>query len=70
MTDALGRVPTPEIEKAMGELTPMARLGQAEDVSACALFLWSPAASYGTSEIYGVNGGLIDLDMKMPRAFE
>ncbi|MBT8150298.1 MAG: SDR family oxidoreductase, partial [Gammaproteobacteria bacterium] len=43
-------------------------LGQPEDIAACALFLASPAADYITGEIYGVNGGLTDTPMKMPRA--
>ena len=52
----------------MVDLTPMARLGSVEDIAACALYLASPAASYVTGEIYGVNGGLTSLNMKMPRA--
>ncbi len=53
----------------MIDLTPMARLGTVEDIAACALYLASPAASYVTGEIYGVNGGLTSLNMKMPRSF-
>lgn len=68
-TEALNTVLTPEIEQAMVELTPMARLGEVEDIAACALYLASPAASYVTGEIVGVNGGLNALNMKMPRAF-
>jgi 7-alpha-hydroxysteroid dehydrogenase len=69
-TEALAGVLTPEIERQMVELTPLGRLGQVEDIAACALYLASPAASYVTGEIYGVNGGLVALNMKMPRAFE
>jgi 7-alpha-hydroxysteroid dehydrogenase len=69
-TQALGTVLTPEIEKQMVELTPMGRLGEVEDIAACALYLASPAASYVTGEIFGVNGGLVGLNMRMPRAFE
>ncbi|MAE95905.1 MAG: short-chain dehydrogenase [Deltaproteobacteria bacterium] len=69
-TEALGTVLTDEIREEMIRLTPMARLGQVEDIAACALYLASPAASYVTGEIYGVNGGLVALNMKMPRAFE
>ncbi len=69
-TDALGTVLTDEIREQMIAMTPMARLGQVEDIAACALYLASPAASYVTGEIYGVNGGLVGLNMKMPRAFE
>ena len=67
-TDALNFVLNDEIERMMVDLTPMARLGEVEDVAACALYLASPAASYVTGEIYGVNGGLVGLNMKMPRA--
>lgn len=68
-TEALNTVLTPEIEKTMVDLTPMARLGTVEDIAACALYLASPAGSYVTGEIVGVNGGLTTLNMKMPRAF-
>ena len=69
-TEALGSVLSPEIEAEMVALTPMARIGEVEDISACALYLASPAASYVTGEVYGVNGGLVGLNMKLPRAFE
>ncbi len=69
-TSALETVLSPEIERQMVELTPMARLGEVEDIAACALYLASPAASYVTGEVYGVNGGLVGLNMRMPRAFE
>jgi 7-alpha-hydroxysteroid dehydrogenase len=67
-TDALGTILDDNLEKMMVDLTPMARLGEVEDISACALFLASPAASYVTGEIYGVNGGLTALNFPMPRA--
>ena len=69
-TDALGSVLTPQIREEMIQLTPIARLGRVEDIAACALYLASPAASYVTGEIVGVNGGLVGLNMRMPRAFE
>ena len=69
-TDALATVLTPEIKNAMVEMTPMARLGRVEDIAACALYLASPASSYVTGEIVGVNGGLVGLNMRMPRAWE
>lgn len=69
-TEALNTVLTPEIEKTMTDLTPMARLGEVEDIALGALYLASPAASYVTGEILGINGGLIRLNMDMPRAFE
>ena len=68
-TDALATVLTPQIEETMVALTPMARLGALEDIAACALYLASPASSYVTGEIVGVNGGLVGLNMRMPRAF-
>ncbi len=68
-TDALNTVLTEEIEQAMVELTPMARLGEVEDVAMGALYLCSPAASYVTGDILGVNGGLARLNMAMPRAW-
>ncbi len=68
-TEALNTVLTPEIEQTMVQLTPMGRLGEVEDIAACALYLASPAASYLTGDIIGVNGGLNALNMTMPRAF-
>ncbi len=60
---------TEEIEQTMVELTPMARLGEVEDIALGALYLCSPAAGYVTGEILGVNGGLERLNMQMPRAW-
>ena len=68
-TDALNSVLTPEIEQTMVELTPMARLGEVEDIALGALYLASPAASYVTGDILAINGGLERLNMEMPRAF-
>jgi len=69
-TEALKTVLNDDIEKTMVELTPMARLGEVEDIAACALYLASPAASYVTGDVLGPNGGLINLNMRMPRAFD
>ncbi len=68
-TDALNTVLTPEIEQTMVDLTPMARLGEVEDIALGALYLCTPAAGYVTGEILGVNGGLERLNMQMPRAW-
>lgn len=68
LTDALKGVINDDIEKAMIASTPMNRIGQPEDIAACALFLASPASSYVTGEIYGVNGGLTGAPMGMPRS--
>jgi 7-alpha-hydroxysteroid dehydrogenase len=67
-TDALGTILNDDVEKVMVDLTPMGRLGEVEDISACALYLASPAASFVTGEIYGVNGGLTGINFPMPRA--
>ncbi len=67
-TEALGTILNDEVEKIMVGMTPMARLGEVEDIAACALYLASPAASFVTGEIYGVNGGLVQINFPMPRA--
>jgi 7-alpha-hydroxysteroid dehydrogenase len=67
-TEALKTVLNDEVEQTMKDLTPMARLGEVEDIALGALYLASPAASYVTGEILGVNGGLTRLNMDMPRA--
>ncbi len=68
-TDALNTVLNDEIEQTMVELTPMARLGEVEDIALGALYLASPAASYVTGEVLAIHGGLERLNMQMPRAF-
>jgi 7-alpha-hydroxysteroid dehydrogenase len=68
-TEALNTVLTPEIENTMVHLTPMGRLGEVEDISACALYLAAPASAYLTGDVIGVNGGLTTLNLPMPRAF-
>jgi 7-alpha-hydroxysteroid dehydrogenase len=67
-TDALGTILNDKVEKMMVGMTPMARLGEVEDIAACALYLASPAASFVTGEIYGCNGGLVRINFEMPRA--
>jgi 7-alpha-hydroxysteroid dehydrogenase len=69
-TEALQTVLTPEVESTMQALTPLGRLGEVEDMAACALYLASPAAAYVSGEVIGVHGGLNGLNMKMPRAFD
>ena len=66
LTSALAGFMTDDFERQMLEKTPMKRLGEVEDIAACALFLASPAASYVTGEIYGVNGGLTQIQVEMP----
>lgn len=69
-TEALDKILTPEVEEVMVSMTPMARLGEVEDVAACALYLASPAASFVCGDSIGVNGGLTTLNLRMPRAFD
>lgn len=68
LTEALAGFMNKALEKAMLAKTPLARLGQVEDIAACALFLASPAASYVTGQMYGVDGGLTQIQVEMPRA--
>ncbi|MFB1049605.1 3-oxoacyl-[acyl-carrier-protein] reductase [Paraliobacillus sp. JSM ZJ581] len=55
MTDQL----TEEQQKAMAELIPLARLGQAEDVAHVVGFLASDDASYVTGQTIQVDGGMV-----------
>ena len=58
-TDALETVLTnQEIHQMMVDGTPMGRLGEVNDVTAAAVYLASPAASYVTGQILGVDGGI------------
>lgn len=68
-TDALNTILNDEIEQMMVDLTPMARLGEVEDIALGAVYLCSPAGAYVTGEILNVNGGMERLNMAMPRAF-
>ncbi len=66
-TEALGTILDENTRQVMIDKTPLGRLGQVEDIAACALFLASPAGSYVTGEIYGVSGGLVAVNFDMPR---
>ena len=59
LTDALGTFVKGELKQQMEELTPMARLGEVEDIACAALYLASPAASWVTGKIFEVDGGTV-----------
>ncbi|MEM9013692.1 MAG: glucose 1-dehydrogenase [Pseudomonadota bacterium] len=56
-TDALMKYLNDETEKLMADKTPLARLAEAEDVAAAALYLASPASSYMTGRTLVLDGG-------------
>jgi 3-oxoacyl-(acyl-carrier-protein) reductase len=49
---------TDAVKQQVAALTPLGRLGKAEEVAAAAAFLASPAASYITGQVLAVNGGM------------
>ena len=57
LTDALRPYLTPERSASMLERTPLARLGEVEDIAAAAVFLASPASGWITGKVLGVDGG-------------
>jgi len=56
-TDMTQHIPE-EAKKMMLQVTPLARLGKAEEVAAATVFLASTDASYITGEVLKVNGGM------------
>lgn len=57
-TEALSFVTSmPGIEDGMVAKTPLARLGEPEDIAHAALFLVSPAAAWITGQVLAVDGG-------------
>ena len=56
-TQALATVLSPDIEKAMLKHTPLARLGEPDDIAYAALFLCSPASSWVSGQVLTVSGG-------------
>ena len=68
-TSALEIVLTNEdIHQSMVEGTPMKRLGEVTDIAAAAMYLASPAASYVTGQVLGIDGGIrsSNFDMGIP----
>ena len=62
-TSALETVLTDEsIRDEMVGGTPLKRLGEADDIALCALYLASPAASFVTGQVLAVDGGRSLLD--------
>jgi NAD(P)-dependent dehydrogenase (short-subunit alcohol dehydrogenase family) len=54
----------PAMEKAMGALHPLGRIGQPEDAAQLGAFLLGPQASWMTGQILGVDGGRGTLRVK------
>lgn len=58
-TDALASVLTDEgVRRQLEANTPMRRVGQVEDIAACAVYLASPASSWVTGKVFEVDGGV------------
>jgi len=69
MTSALEFVAADDRTRAeMESLTPLGRIGEAEDVAAAVLFLVSRAGGYVTGKVLEVDGGLEqpNLDLRLP----
>jgi 3-oxoacyl-(acyl-carrier-protein) reductase len=56
-TDMLKDVPETALEQVKA-MTPMGRLGKAEEIADAIVFLASPRASYITGQVLAVNGGM------------
>jgi NAD(P)-dependent dehydrogenase (short-subunit alcohol dehydrogenase family) len=54
----MGAALSPKIREAYLSVTPLGRTGYPADVGELAVFLASPAGSYITGQIIGVNGGI------------
>ena len=67
-TVALDSVLTDELRAEMIEKTPLARLGQPEDIALAVLYLASPAGSFITGKVLEVDGGIQvgNLDLRLP----
>jgi 7-alpha-hydroxysteroid dehydrogenase len=47
----------PGVEKGMIDATPLARLGEPEDIALAVLYLASPASAWITGQVLAVDGG-------------
>ena len=56
-TGALATVLTPEIEKRMLTHTPLARLGEVDDIAGAVLYFAAPVSSWVSGQVLFVNGG-------------
>ena len=54
------------VRRQLEENTPMRRIGEVEDVAACALYLASPAASWVTGKVFEVDGGAESPAFRIP----
>ena len=58
----------PAIRELRGNAVPLGRLGSADDVAECAMFLASEAAAYITGQNIAIDGGVINSVLKqLPR---
>ncbi len=65
-TSALETVLTDDsIRNEMVSGTPLKRLGEADDIALCALYLASPAASFVTGKVFEVDGGLEEANLAL-----
>jgi 7-alpha-hydroxysteroid dehydrogenase len=56
---------TPEIHDEMVQRTPLKRLGDPDDIAACALYLASDASSFVTGKIMEIDGGLEEANLEL-----
>ncbi len=71
LTDALGTFVKGDLKAQMEALTPLGRLGEVEDIAACALYLASPAGRWVTGKVFEVDGGTVasNWPIKIPAGF-